>query len=82
MTLQQLLKLRKEQGLEAANKVIRELNVEQCRQLTIEANQAVISLATEYAAEYIDYAVTTGLTVTQESQQETMTAIDKIRNMK
>jgi hypothetical protein len=82
MTLQKLLELRKEQGLEAANKAIRELNVEQCRQLTIEASRAVISLASEFTAAYVDYAVTVGLTVTQESQQETMTAINKIRNMK
>jgi hypothetical protein len=76
------MKLRREKGLEAANKALETISLEQMRSIIIDANRAIINAANLYTAEYADLAVDMNLDISQKPKQETDSLIKRIKELK
>lgn len=82
MTFEKLMELRRTQGQEAADEVLKTLSLEQIRDIVIDANKAVINLANLAVATYVDYAVETDLDGTQQAKQKVDFLIKKMKELK
>lgn len=78
MTFEELLELRRTQGPEAANEVLKTMSLEQMRDITIEANKQIINLANLFVATYMDYAVEANLPSAQKAKQDVDFLIKKV----
>lgn len=78
MTLKELIKIKREQGPEASNKIIASMTEDQRRALLTEACVLNLSLLGEFTLEAVDCIVRADLEIAQDSKKQAIELITKV----